>query len=229
MTQREIPAARRGVYPADRASALAGVPRRTIYQWARSGVVTPSVSSRKLKLWSWADLVALRAVYWLRHPRPGEERRPTTMRYVRSLVDKVEQEATRLGDALASRALILRVNAAGVPYIEIGERLVEATHDWTQLAVRGLVIDLLTSFTVGHDIRGPDLLHPRDGVRIIPGKLAGEPHIEGTRIQTKVLWTLSRRGYTPEQLLKLYPDVPRPSLLNALDLERQLAQNIAAA
>ncbi len=151
------------------------------------------------------------------------------MRLVRSLIGEVEQQAGRLGDALAAHALNLWVDAAGVPYFETDDRLVEARHDWKQPAAPGLVIDLLTEFSVERGIRGPDLRHPREGLQIIPGKLAGEPHIEGTRIQTRVLWTLSRRGYTPEQLLELYPDIPRASLLNALDLEAQLAQNITAA
>ena len=45
--------ATRGVYAAERASELAGVPKSTVYYWARTGLLSPSVSIQKLKLWSW--------------------------------------------------------------------------------------------------------------------------------------------------------------------------------
>ena len=80
--------ARRGVYAAPRASALAGVPLRTLYEWANQEVVVPSISPEKLKLWSWSDLVAARAVYWLRRPQDG--RKPTPMRQVRALIERIE-------------------------------------------------------------------------------------------------------------------------------------------
>ena len=57
-----------GCYDARRTAALSGVPRSTVYDWARKGVVVPSISSEREKLWSYADLMALRIVSWLRHP-----------------------------------------------------------------------------------------------------------------------------------------------------------------
>ena len=62
-------AAFEGCYEASRASALSGVPKSTVYLWARNGLVSPSVSPTRVKLWSYADLMALRIVYWLRHPK----------------------------------------------------------------------------------------------------------------------------------------------------------------
>jgi DNA-binding transcriptional MerR regulator len=57
-----------GAYSAERAAALAGVPKSTIYSWARKGHLIPSVSKRPL-LWSYTDLLALRTIYWLRQPK----------------------------------------------------------------------------------------------------------------------------------------------------------------
>lgn len=56
-----------GCYEGPRAAALSGVPVSTVYYWARLGIVEPSVSPTRIKLWSYADLMALRIVYWLRH------------------------------------------------------------------------------------------------------------------------------------------------------------------
>jgi hypothetical protein len=65
-------AASDGCYDAVRAAALSGVPRTTVYWWASHDVVVPSVSESKEKLWSYADLMALRIVSWLRHAKHGE-------------------------------------------------------------------------------------------------------------------------------------------------------------
>ncbi|MGK2959094.1 MAG: hypothetical protein ACSLFB_12010 [Acidimicrobiales bacterium] len=58
-----------GCYNARRTAALSGVPRSTVYDWALKGVVVPSISPEREKLWSYADLMALRIVSWLRHPK----------------------------------------------------------------------------------------------------------------------------------------------------------------
>src|SRR5438046_1780111 len=55
-----------GAYTADRAAALSGVPKSTIHWWARNDVLVPSVSATKVMLWSYADLMGLRVIYWLR-------------------------------------------------------------------------------------------------------------------------------------------------------------------
>ncbi len=49
-----------GCYDARRTAALSGVPRSTVYDWARKGIVVPSISPEREKLWSYADLMALR-------------------------------------------------------------------------------------------------------------------------------------------------------------------------
>lgn len=49
-----------GCYEAARAAALSGVPLTAVYWWARHGVVVPSVSPERTKLWSSSDLIALR-------------------------------------------------------------------------------------------------------------------------------------------------------------------------
>ena len=66
-----VKAAFEGCYDGPRAAALSGVPVSTVYLWARSGIVEPSVSPTRIKLWSYADLMALRIVHWLRHPKEG--------------------------------------------------------------------------------------------------------------------------------------------------------------
>lgn len=218
-------AARRGVYSNERASAPAGVPRSTMYSWARQGLLAPSISAQKLKLWSWADLVALRAIYWLRHPAPDESRRATPMRLVRSLVEQVEEEAG-LGKAISSGDLLLYADGKGTPHIAMGERMVEGSRLWRQYVQQGIMVNLLSAYPFAGTLRGPDLVRPRAGLRIIPGKLSGEPHVEGTRIETRILWALHDRGFDDQQILTFYPDVSAAHLAQAIDLERQLQRNL---
>jgi len=222
---------RRGVYTAERASALSGVPKSTLYEWAREPrpVVVPSVSSKRIKLWSWTDLVALRAVYWLRHPLE-RDRRPTTMERVRSFIAAVEREAERVGDALAQESVVLRADRAGRIYLHDQARdVMTVSPDWVPLLGTNLVVDLLATFSPGDVLTGPDLRQPRASLRIIPGKLAGEPHVAGTRIETRTLAALAERSMSEGDILRLYPDLTVDSLGDALDLEQQLERNLRAA
>jgi len=65
----------RGVYDADRAAALSGVPVSTVYYWARKGIWEPALSEEKPKLWTYSDLIALRMIYWLRQDKPSRSPR----------------------------------------------------------------------------------------------------------------------------------------------------------
>jgi hypothetical protein len=49
------------------------VPLSTVYDWARKEILVPSVSAVREKRRSYADLVALTIVYWLRHPKLYEQ------------------------------------------------------------------------------------------------------------------------------------------------------------
>lgn len=69
---------------------------------------------------------------------------------------------------------------------------------------------------------GPHLLEPRPALRIIPGKLAGEPHIRDTRIPTAMIFSMHRAGYSEEQVLRMYPAATASAIADAIDLESSL-------
>ena len=91
------------------------------------------------------------------------------------------------------------------------------------------LLDLMAPFQLAKRQDGPDLRQPRPMLRIIPGKLAGSPHIVNTRIETVALGALAARGMSASIISELYPAVDQPSIQDALDLEGQLARNLAAA
>jgi uncharacterized protein (DUF433 family) len=151
------------------------------------------------------------------------------MQMVRDLLERVGEEADSLGSAVTNRRIVLMADPAGIPHVEIRGLLLEGLHSWRQQVESSLVIDLLSTFTAEAGLRGPNLVEPGKGLRIIPGKLCGEPHVKDTRIETRVLRALNLRGFTAEQLAALYPELTGRDIESALSLERDLEQNVRAA
>ena len=88
-------------------------------------------------------------------------------------------------------------------------------------------LDLFEQFAWTSGIIGPNLVRPRPTLRIIPGKLAGEPHVTQTRIATKRLFALVHDGLGQEAIQTLYPALSEDAIGDAVDLEEQLQRNAA--
>lgn len=213
-----------GAYDAERASALSGVPKSTIHYWARTDLLVPSVSVERVKLWSHADLVGLRLIYWLRRTKTremGPSIPRTGMRAIRLALSKLR----KLPDPPAPESS-LWINGAGKIYVRNAAGTAETLEG--QLALAG-AINLIAPFSTDEGLKGPDLLRPRPELRIVPGKLSGSPHIVDTRLETRAIYALGRDGLDETAIGKLYPFVTPKQIAEALDLERQLAKNIAIA
>ncbi len=216
----------RGAYPADRAAALSGVPRSTVHYWARHEILIPSVSAERVKLWSYADLMGLRTIYWLRQVKTSKEGHDvprTSMPAVRRALKTLRQLDLELwterhGPTVAvDRSGQVFFTPNGDITTAGGQRVLD--EGW---------LDLLAPFDTDQG-RGPDLYAPRPNLRIIPGKLAGSPHIVKTRIETIALAALEARGLREDKIAALYPAAPRSGIVDALDLEHQLERNLRAA
>ena len=83
-------------------------------------------------------------------------------------------------------------------------------------------LDLLGPFENDGRI-GPDLLRPRPTLRIVPGKLSGEPHLAQSRITSQAVFALAQRGFELSAIARLYPDQSISALGDAIDLETHLA------
>jgi uncharacterized protein (DUF433 family)/DNA-binding transcriptional MerR regulator len=215
-------------YPAERAAALAGIPRSTLYYWARTALVPPSVSVNKLMRWSYADLLVLRLVDWLRKDKPrGDEERDlprASMRHIRRELERAEE----LGERLMDTGFTVEVDPAGrLHFGTVAEKWIELGSGLRQYEAGAL--DLIRPFEMHLGIIGPDLVRPGETLRIIPGKLSGEPHVEGTRIQTQAIGALEARGLESKSILELYPDLGIENVKAAIGLERRLAENLHEA
>ena len=214
-----------GAYTADRAAALSGVPKSTIHWWARERILVPSVSAKKQRLWSFADLMALRTIYWLRQSKTtgaGRDIPATSMAAVRAALNALATLSLPLWQG--GRPTVL-VNGEGHVYLDTQDALQTVAG---QLA-SGLLLDALAPFSTSEGARGPDLHQPRPQLRIVPGKLSGSPHIAGTRVETRAISSLIEDGYELDNIADLYPYLTPEQVAEALDLERQLDQNLSIA
>jgi len=209
-----------GAYSAERAAALSGVPKSTIYYWARKGHIIPSVA-RKPLLWSYTDLLALRTVYWLRQPKVAFDREvpATSMPKVRRALEQL-------------RELELDLFEEGRPIVAVtlsGEVVLDADAGPLHLAsgqyLKKELVNILGPFEGLEGTKGPDLMWPRPTLRIVPRKISGAPHILGTRLPTQSIFALADRGLSLEQISRIYPYLETASLRDSIDLERQLQDN----
>ena len=207
----------RGVYDTQRASALAGVPASTLRHWAHTGLYTPSISPEpRTRLWSWVDLLALRAIDWF-HKGDIERTRASAADLRHALAD-----LEAVGYAREDLAQILAISGAdGKFYFQLPGKVIRI-HAGEQLAIAE------TLHLVAPYKQAPDLLQPRPLLRIIPGKLHGEPHISGTRIPTRTIGALHRASYSLQQIQTMYPDATSAALNEAIEFERSLLPTTTA-
>ena len=206
-------------YKAARASALSGVPQSTVYLWARNGLVTPSVSPTRVKLWSYADLMALRIVYWLRHPRSESGRVPASpMTRVRGVLAELDERGLGIwDDSSGDLSSPLRVDVSGKIWLHVDGVPV---HEG-QAALPGS-LDLLGPFDLA-DRNGPDLRRPRPNLRIVPGRVSGEPHLARSRITTPSAAALYRNLGDFAAVAELYPGFSVEAFEDAVEFECSLA------
>lgn len=206
-----IQASKRGCYNAARAAALSGVPQRTLYNWARAGVVVPSVSPIRERLWSYQDLLTLRAIHWLRRRKGIQPASP--MSQVRAALEQTVQQGLDLWN---DNTIRLRVDLAGRIFID------QADGSHTDL-------DGQAAWDMGDSVNildaigsSPGLVRPTPHVRIAPARLAGEPFLLNSRVGTQVLHSLASDGYDTEAISRLY-GIETSHVQEALDYEFALA------
>ncbi len=211
-----------GCYEAGRAAALAGIPLSTLYDWARKQVIVPTVSRTRPRLWSYADLIALRIVYWLRHPKVGGgvEIRASPMNQVRYALEQLDRRGIDLWSVDESgHWSSLVVNRLGeIIIVQEGQ----APSTLSGQGILGEHLDLLRPFDLDGEW-GPDLRRPMPRLRIVPGKVSGEPHLAHSRLTTQTVAVLAARGFTIGDIHRLYPSEDPHGLSEAVELEHRLA------
>jgi len=148
------------------------------------------------------------------------------MKRIREALDSVESFADRVEDRSVKisvdRAGHVVLNVQGRAFVPLGKGAAQGITDSAGL-------DLVDIWQVHDAVVGPHLFEPRRTLRIIPGKLSGEPHALGTRIPTRMVWSLRGQGLDAEDIIELYPRLSRENVIEAIDLEDELERNLANA
>lgn len=143
----------------------------------------PSISVTRQRLWSYGDLLTLRLVRWLRTPKTadGVAIAKTKMAEVRAALREAADQLWVVDDSGRERPTI-QVTEAGEIVFPGGYRV-----DGQAMLP---VLDLFAPFE-----KGPDLRVPHPHLRIVPGRVAGEPHLAHSRLTTRVVAALADRGF----------------------------------
>ena len=208
-----------GFYSAAQVSRLAGVPRSTLYDWKKRGIIGPSVQifARDKLLeegYSYADLAVIKLV--------------------RGLKDK---QLTRKSLIVALKHLLERFGSFDSRnwershlYVINKEVYAQKPDQWdATAATRGGQKLMLPAPEFFEEEAG--LLIPRrysGYVEIDPGIMDGLPVVANTRIPTSTLAMMSEQGMSFSTLAELYYPVPMETLEKAIEYERSLDAAIAA-
>ena len=138
----------RGAYTADRTAALSGVPKSTVHYWARRGILVPSISDVRIKLWSYSDLMSLRTIAWLRATKTapdGHDVPATAMSAVRRALQELLEldlglwtEDVGPGVAVDRRGKIV-LDPQALPQHADGQRRFALDQNFPEPIVDGLV------------------------------------------------------------------------------------------
>ena len=171
----------------------------------------PSISPVREKLWSFQDLLTLRATHWLRQRKGAMPASP--MQEVRAVLEQTVQQGH---DPWNDDAVRICVDLDGRIFLDwVGQLRADA---YGQSATKSASsIDLLDVFG-----DSPGLVRPTPHVRIAPARLSGEPPVLDTRIGTLILFALIKDGYDSGAVAKLY-DLPEAQVREAVQYEMDLA------
>ncbi|GHB10230.1 DUF433 domain-containing protein [Streptomyces chryseus] len=188
------------------AAALSGATMRQLSHWRRAGksgaVLVPEVSDRRPILYSFRDVVALRACVRLRQE--------TSLQKIRRALNTLRED---LGERehLSSYAL---VTDGGSIYLAEPDQAVDLIRGGN-VVIHQLVDVLAPFYQDGRRI--PALLSPREHLTVEPAVRGGEPVIHGTRIPATEVAALVRDGIQPERIVDFYPGVSAEAARDAVD------------
>ena len=210
----------RGRYNAERTSQLSGVPKSTVYDWRRDGILFPDFSSANPAMWSYRDLVLLRLLAWLR--QGGMQRSLAAVKVIS--VRRQLSEGVDVRQIHATKWDIVLNDTHGGGLADDRENLLPSPEFYSLLGTFDLhePIEELRSKR-NQPVWAPDLVTPSAHSVISPWVLAGDPCITRTRIPTASIFALhSERALSTKAIVSLYPGLAAVAVDDAVKLERRL-------
>jgi uncharacterized protein (DUF433 family) len=164
-------------------------------------------------LYSWADVVALRSIVYLRQ----EKSLPRIRRAVETLRRLEADEWTHLASyRLVSTPSTIIVQTPSGELLDLDQRPGTVLDEV-------LMEDVLAAFETEGGREVPALRTPRPRIAVDPQVLGGYPVVAGTRVPFDVVAGLADDDLEPAEIAAVYPSVDRESIADAVSFARQVA------
>jgi uncharacterized protein (DUF433 family) len=164
-------------------------------------------------LYSWADIVALRSIVYLR----SEKSLPRIRRAVSTLRRLESDDWSHLARyTLISTPRSILVRTPKGQLLDVGERP-------GTILEEVLMRDVLEPFETSTGRVVPALKRPRPYITVDPGVLGGYPVLAGTRVPFDAVAALAHDDLAPEEISAIYPSVEQEGIEDALAFARQVA------
>lgn len=197
-------------YPPYMAAALSGATRGQLAHWrrpTRSGsVLVPEVSAKKPILYSFRDVVALRAFVFLRTER--------SLQKIRVAIENL-RGLGELGH-LSEYSLVAEGSSIVLVKQDDAIDLVNKPGQY----VMAEMSDVLRPFMNRRHMEIPALLNPRPHIAIDPAVRLGHPVVTGTRVPYENVASLVADGVPPDHIRAYYPAVDAGAANDAFDFAR---------
>ena len=210
----------RGRYNAERASQLSGVPKSTMYDWRRDGILVPDFTSASPSMWSYRDLVLLRLLAWLRQ---GGMQRSVAAAKVDGIRRQLS-EGVEVRSIHATKWDVVLNDTHGDAVADDRDNLLPSQEFYSLLGTFDLhepITELRSSRH--HALWAPDLVTPSAHSAISPWVLAGDPCVRQTRIPTASVFALhTERALSTTAIASLYSGLNAEEVEDVIELERRL-------
>jgi uncharacterized protein (DUF433 family)/DNA-binding transcriptional MerR regulator len=205
-------------FPIPIASVLTGATVRQLAYWRRrtkssEPLLVPEGKRSGRYLYSWADVVALRSIVYLRQ----EKSLPRIRRAVEMLRQLEAAEWTHL-----SAYRLISTDSSIVVTTPSGQLLDLEQQPGTILA-EVLMADVLAPFSTSGGREVPDLKRPRPRITVDPAVLGGYPVIAGTRVPFDVVAQLADDDLDAQEIVAIYPSVDPEAIDDAAEFAKQVA------
>lgn len=205
-------------FPVPITSLLTGASVRQLAYWRRrtaaaAPLLVPAAKESGRYLYSWADIVALRTIVYLRE----EKSLPKIRRAVEKLRNLDADDWEHLSNYRLVRTggtIVVKIQAGGLYDLEAAPGTVLPDV---------LMEDVLGPFEAkGRDV--PPLPNPRPNIAVDPHVLDGYPVVRGSRVPFDVVAGLAEDGYEAADIVELYPSVDADAIADARDFAEQVAE-----
>jgi len=199
-------------FPVHLASALSGATVNQLAYWRKTTassepLLVPSAAKSGRFLYSWADVVALRTIVYLRQ----EKSLPRIRKAVATLARLEESDWEHLAGyrLIGTPATIVVQTPNGL--------LMDLEKEPGTMLERVLMRDILEPFETVDGRSVLALLNPKPHLSVDPGILGGYPVIAGTRVPYDVVAGLAEDGYSGADIVELYPSVAAAAVADAAE------------